>query len=177
MKEKQLILNDIKTLKRLHEEFEIKISDLKIKYDNICKSKSLMDLEATKLNREADKNKEISDKYLADIDKLEDKLKNDNYNELDNKLKIPLPPISKNGDKTPWPKDIRNNLFLMQNYNPLTFTPSAGKPMKIHNKPIGCMSVHFKKHVIATGGDDATFKIFNMVNNEELASSIGHTVL
>ncbi len=173
-KQKQLISNDVKTLKRIHVEFEAKIADLRLKYDNLCKSKSLMDLEATKLNRDAEKNKELTDKYLADIEKLEEKLKSDHV-EPDNKIKMPLPPVLKNGDKTPWPKDVRNNLYLMQNYTPLNSQPSIFKPIKAHDKPIACMSVHMKKHVIATGSDDSTFKIFNMMTNEELASSAGHS--
>jgi hypothetical protein len=175
-KQKQLISSDVKTLKRLHEEFEVKIADLRIKYDNLCKSKSLMDLEATKLTRDAEKNKELTDKYLIDVEKLEEKLKSDHV-EIDSKIKIPLPPVQRNGDRTPWPKDVRNNLYLMQNYTPLNSQPTIVKPIKAHDKPIGCMSVHLKKHVIATGSDDSSFKIFNMMTNEELASSVGHTVI
>ena len=52
--EKNMIANDIKTLKRLHEDFQSKISDLKLKYEHLCKSKSLMKLETEKLTREKD---------------------------------------------------------------------------------------------------------------------------
>lgn len=52
--EKNMIANDIKTLKGLHEDFQSKISDLKLKYEHLCKSKSLMKLETEKLTREKD---------------------------------------------------------------------------------------------------------------------------
>lgn len=50
--EKELITNDIKTLKNLHEEFHSKISDLKCKYEQLCKTKSLMRLDTKKLENE-----------------------------------------------------------------------------------------------------------------------------
>ena len=50
--EKELIINDIKTLKKLHEDFQSKISDLKNKYEQLCKTKSLMRLDTKKLDNE-----------------------------------------------------------------------------------------------------------------------------
>jgi hypothetical protein len=50
--EKELISNDIRTLKNLHEEFHSKISDLKSKYEQLCKTKSLMRLDTKKLETE-----------------------------------------------------------------------------------------------------------------------------
>jgi WD40 repeat protein len=82
----------------------------------------------------------------------------------------------KPGEKTPWPKDIRNNIFLLQNYSSMNMNPSSSKSIKAHDKPVSCISVHIKKHVVATGGDDCSFKIFNMTNYEELASCYGHSV-
>ena len=79
------------------------------------------------------------------------------------------------GEKTPWPKDIRNNIYLTQNYPAMNLTPSVAKIIKAHENPGSCVSVHIKKHAVATGGDDATFKIFNMVVTfDELASELGH---
>ena len=78
--------------------------------------------------------------------------------------------------KTPWPKDIRNNLFLAQNYSSMNNTPSVSKTLRVHDKAISCVSVHIKKHVVATGSDDNSFKIFNMTNYEELAAGTGHSV-
>lgn len=50
-----------------------------------------------------------------------------------------LPPVQKNNDRTPWTKDVRNNLFLLQNYTPLNTEPSIAKPIKAHDKPISCI--------------------------------------
>lgn len=50
--EKDLIAKDIKSLQTLHEEFGSKIDDLKYKYEHLCKSKSLMELENDKLEKE-----------------------------------------------------------------------------------------------------------------------------
>jgi len=50
--EKELINKDIKTLKKLHEDFQSKISDLKYKYEQLCKSKSLLRLDTKKLETE-----------------------------------------------------------------------------------------------------------------------------
>jgi len=94
----------------------------------------------------------------------------------DNKLKLPEL-NNKLGQKTPWPKDIRNNIYLLQNYSALNVGATAVKVIKAHEKPAACMSVHIRKQIVATGGDDAVFKIFNMSNHEELASGIGHSVI
>jgi len=50
--EKELINKDIKTLKKLHEDFQSKISDLKFKYEQLCKTKSLLRLDTKKLEYE-----------------------------------------------------------------------------------------------------------------------------
>lgn len=90
---------------------------------------------------------------------------------------IKLPKISvKAGQKTPWPKDYRNNLYMLQNYTQMNYSPSQVRSIKIHEKPIACLSVHIKKAVIATGGDDCNFKIFNCQNYDELVSGSGHSV-
>lgn len=53
---------------------------------------------------------------------------------------------------------------------------TAARIIKGHEKPASCLAVHIRKQVVATGGDDAVFKIYNMSNFEELASGIGHSV-
>jgi WD40 repeat protein len=171
--EKKLIGTDIKTLEGLHDEFTTKISDLKNKYEGLCKSKSLMDLETNKLVREMDNNKLDMEKYQKEMDLLDEKIKETEGSDF--KIKMPLAPI-KQTDKTPWPKDVRNNIFLLQSYSPMNSAPAIVKPLKAHDKPIGCMAVHIKKHVIATGSDDCSFKLFNMQTNEEMASAVAHSV-
>ncbi len=88
-----------------------------------------------------------------------------------------LPELNnKQGQKTPWPKDIRNNIYLLQNYSNLNVATTPIKVIKAHDKPTACLSVHIRKQIVATGGDDAIFKIYNMGNYEELASGVGHSV-
>jgi WD40 repeat protein len=65
----------------------------------------------------------------------------------------------------------------LQNYTPLTLTGTATKTLKAHEKPASCLGVHIRKQIVATGGDDAVFKIYNMANHEELASGVGHSVI
>ena len=64
---------------------------------------------------------------------------------------------------------------MLQTYSQLNSIPNCIKEIKAHDKSVASLSVHIKKHVVATGGDDAKFKIFNMTNYEELASGEGHT--
>ena len=53
-------LDDIRTLKNLHDDFHSKISDLKNKYEQLCKTKSLMRLDTKKLENEKNRiNSEI----------------------------------------------------------------------------------------------------------------------
>jgi len=94
---------------------------------------------------------------------------------VDNRFVLPQL-NNKQGQKTPWPKDIRNNIYLLQNYSVLGVATTPAKVIKAHEKPVACMSVHIRKQIVATGGDDALFKIFNMSNHEELASGVGHSV-
>lgn len=58
----------------------------------------------------------------------------------------------------------------------MNLAPSVARTIKAHDKPGACISVHVKKRVVATGGDDSMFRIFNMTNYEELASGVGHSV-
>jgi hypothetical protein len=96
---------------------------------------------------------------------------------LEDQTILKLPKITiRAGQKTPWPKDFRNNLYMLQNYSQMNYSPSLVRNIKIHDKPIACLSVHIKKAVIATAGDDCMFKIFNCQNYEELVSGAGHSV-
>ncbi len=173
--EKNLIASDIKTLNNLHKEFHSKISDLKLKYEHLCKSRSLMSLETEKLNREKDiKTSEIS-KFQLDLERFDNRAKKELEEQASQSAKVVLPTVNP-GDKTPWPKDIRNNMYLLQNYSPMNVIPAVTKSVKAHeSKPASCLSVHIKKHVVATGGDDGIFKIYNMMNFEELASASAHS--
>jgi WD40 repeat protein len=169
--EKKAISNDITLLKAHHKDFQSKIDDLKIKYEHLCKSKSLMRLELEKIEKDCESKAMEINKTQLEIEKIETKAKA--HPEIVEK-KVKFNQVLRPGEKTPWPKDIRNNLYLMQNYSAINATPSISKSIKGHDKPIGCISVHIKKHVVATGGDDATFKIFNMLTYDELASGLGH---
>jgi len=173
--EKNLIADDIKSLKNLHEEFTSKISDLKLKHEHLCKSKSLMELETKKLMREKENKTADINRLQLEIEKGDMKGKRENeYQDKINRTRMGQPNL-KVGEKTPWPKDIRNNIYLLQNYSAMNSNPSVLKAIKAHEKPASCLSVHIKKHVVATGGDDANFKIYNMLTHEELASGIGHS--
>jgi WD40 repeat protein len=173
--EKNAILNDYKTLNNLHEDFVSKIDDLKLKYEHLCKSKSLMKLDAEKLTREKEQKTSEKNKLQSELERFDFKIKKE-LEEEENKNRIfNLPGVS-GKEKTPWPSDVRNNLYLLKNYNPMNINLNISKQIKAHEtKPASCMAVHFKMHVVATGGDDATFKIWDMKNNEELASEIGHS--
>lgn len=171
--DKHIIGTDIKNLRDLHKEFKIKIDDLSKKYEHLYKQKSLRELENNKLKTDCVKLEANINKIRRDIEKIETKNKDIPYDNKEENINIEK--RLKPGDNTPWPIDIRNNLYLMQNYNPLNSIPNPIKEIKAYDKPIASLSVHIKKHVVATGGDDAKFKIFNMVNYEELAVGEGHT--
>ena len=55
VQEKNNIANDIKTLQSLHEDFTSKIADLNLKYEHLCKNKSLMKLDLEKMKQEKEK--------------------------------------------------------------------------------------------------------------------------
>jgi len=165
--EKEKISRDIKQLKKLHEDFNLKITDLKQKYENLCKNKSLMRLEKEKLeNKCKEKTKQVED-IMTELKKLDENQKKDLISDTP-MLKLPKIPL-KPGVKTPWPKDFRNNLYMLQNYNNINLSQNP-KNQKIHEKPVSCISVHVKKAIIATGSDDCSFKIINALNQEELLS-------
>lgn len=68
--EKELISNDIKTLQELHTEFQSKIDDLNKKYQQICKSKSLMELDVRKLDSDCKKKALLVDQLQNEINKV-----------------------------------------------------------------------------------------------------------
>jgi hypothetical protein len=62
---KEIISRDIKTLKKIHENFVSKIDDLKKKYEDLCKTSSLNEMmidKYTKMNKDLDiKTKKIEE--------------------------------------------------------------------------------------------------------------------
>ena len=175
VQEKTNIANDIKTLQNLHEDFTSKIADLNLKYEHLCKNKSLMKLDLEKMRQEKEKKEKEIKRLQEEINNLDIKNKKD---KISNDQKIAVLPYKKirPGEKVPWPSDIRNNIYLLQNPPTFNSQPSqSGKVIKAYEKcAISCMTVHIKKNVVATGGDDAIFKIYDMSKGEELASGSYH---
>ena len=174
--EKNNISNDIKTLEKLHNDFTSKIADLNYKYEHLCKNKSLMKLDLEKMKKEKDKKEKEILKLQEEINNLELKNKKEKISRDERIMALPYK-NTRPGEKTPWPADIRNNIFLLQNNAPFPATPTqSGKQIKAYEKSsCSCMTVHIKKNVVATGGDDAIFKIYDMSKGEELASGSYHT--
>ena len=176
VQEKTNISNDIKTLQNLHNDFTSKISDLNLKYELLCKNKSLMKLDLEKMKQEKERKEKEIKKLQEEINNLDIKNKKE---KISHDQKIQALPYKKirPGEKVPWPSDIRNNLYLLQ--NPPTFNNQPnqnGKTIKAYEKcAVSCMTVHIKKNVVATGGDDAIFKIYDMSKREELASGSYHS--
>ena len=175
VQEKTNIANDIKTLQNLHEDFTSKIADLNLKYEHLCKNKSLMKLDLEKMRQEKEKKEKEIKRLQEEINNLDIKNKKD---KISNDQKIAVLPYKKirPGEKVPWPSDIRNNIYLLQNPPTFNSQPSqSGKVIKAYEKcAVSCMTVHIKKNVVATGGDDAIFKIYDMSKGEELASGSYH---
>jgi hypothetical protein len=173
-KEKSDILTDYKTLVGLHTEFTSKIDDLKSKYEHLCKNKSLMIIDCNKLA--GDRDEKIKEKKRLDDECKNIELKkNKEMAAPEKKPIVHMPAELKPGDKTPWPKDVRNNIYLSKTYTPLSLMPGLNRQFKAHeSSPVSCLAVHMKMQVAATGGDDASFKIFDMKNNEELVSEVAH---
>lgn len=173
--EKDQISRDIKALEKLHEDFSLKITDLNRKYEHLCKSKSLLRLDVEKLKRDVGDMEENISKMQLELEKLDNKQKADLLeSKIDTKLRSPEKKV-KFGEFTPWPADVRNNLYLLREYSATSTNPNLVKGIKAHDKSVASLAVHIKKHVVATGGDDAYFKIFNMTNYDELVGHLAHT--
>ena len=175
IQEKENINGDIKTLEKLHNDFISKIADLNLKYEHLCKNKSLMKLDLEKMKKEKEKKEKEIMKLQEEINNLDLK----NKKEIHQEQKIMVLPYKQTrpGEKTPWPSDIRNNIFLLQQTATFNASPTqSGKQIKSYEKSsCSCMCVHIKKNVVATGGDDAVFKIYDMSKGDELASGSYHT--
>jgi WD40 repeat protein len=175
--EKEQISRDIKALEQLHDDFSLKITDLSRKYEHLCKSKSLLRLDVEKMKREVDEmENNISEMQIElekmdnkqKLDLLESKIEGKNSRVQDKKLKP--------GELTPWPQtDTRMNLYLLRDYNPITVSNTSAKPIKVSDKPVACIAVHIKKHVVGVGSDDASYYLYDMTNNQILAQGTGHT--
>ena len=98
--EKANISSDIKTLEKLHDDFQSKISDLKLKYEHLCKSKSLMELETEKLKEDKRKKEAEIIKIQEELNRADLKSKKESHDEKINVL--PYKHI-RPGEKTPWP--------------------------------------------------------------------------
>jgi WD40 repeat protein len=134
-----------------------------------------MKLDLEKMRKEKEKKEKEIKKLQEEINNLDIKNKKD---KISNDQKITVLPYKKirPGEKVPWPSDIRNNIYLLQNPPTFNSQPSqSGKVIKAYEKcAVSCMTVHIKKNVVATGGDDAIFKIYDMSKGEELASGSYH---
>lgn len=173
--EKEQISRDIKALEKLHEDFSLKITDLSRKYEHLCKSKSLLRLDVEKLKRDVTNIEENITNMQMDLEKIDNKQKAELLeSKIETKLKSPEKKV-KPGDFTPWPADVRNNLYLLREYTPTNNNPNLVRGVKAHDKSVASLAVHIKKHVVATGGDDAYFKIFNMTNYDELVGHFAHS--
>lgn len=173
MEEKKEMMLEKNKLDELHGEFFNQIEDLKKKYENLCKQKNELKLETVKMDHECKKLKQEKDKLAEEIKRVDEKTKKELLTE-DEPVKIEKK--LKAGENTPWPEDIRNNIYLMQNYPTFNMQPSNFKSMEAHDKPIGAMAVHVKKSVIVTGADDGLVKIFDMKNFEVMATGQAHNV-
>ena len=60
VEEKTNIANDIKTLQNLHNDFTSKIADLNLKYEHLCKNKSLMKLDLEKMKKEKERREQFN---------------------------------------------------------------------------------------------------------------------
>lgn len=68
--EKEIISRDIKQLKKLHEDFSVKIVDLKQKYENLCKNKALMRLEKEKLESKCNERLKQVENIMHELKKV-----------------------------------------------------------------------------------------------------------
>jgi len=50
---------------------------------------------------------------------------------------------------------------IIDNFNERS---NSAKPIDAHSKGIGGMALHAKKQIVATAGDDCTWKIWNLDN-------------
>ena len=71
VQEKTNIANDIKTLQNLHNDFTSKIADLNLKYEHLCKNKSLMKLDLEKMKQEKEKKEKEIKKLQEEINNLD----------------------------------------------------------------------------------------------------------
>lgn len=71
VEEKEKISQDIKQLKKLHEDFSLKIIDLKQKYENLCKNKALMRLEKEKLDSKCNERLKQVETIMYELKKVE----------------------------------------------------------------------------------------------------------
>lgn len=82
VEEKTNIANDIKTLQNLHNDFTSKIADLNLKYEHLCKNKSLMKLDLEKMKKEKERKEKEIKKLQEEINNLDIKNKKKKYQEM-----------------------------------------------------------------------------------------------
>ena len=92
VQEKTNISNDIKTLQNLHEDFTSKIADLNLKYEHLCKNKSLMKLDLEKMRQEKERKEKEIKRLQEEINNLDIKNKKD---KISNDQKIAVLPYKK----------------------------------------------------------------------------------
>lgn len=74
------------------------------------------------------------------------------------------------GQNTPWPEDARPNPYLSETFDNFSERMTASRKVDASAKGVGGMCLHAKKQIVATGGDDCNWSIWNLDNQEMIMS-------
>ena len=168
--EKVTIAQNIKRMKDLHEDYEEKIEEIQKKHLYAVKEKALLKLEKDKLQ-----------KRVTEIQKLVKDHEEKVQKQIDASMKkqrlggrVDGKTINMKGMNTPWPEDARPNPYLSETFDNFNDRMQGQKPIEAHSRGIGGMALHAKKQIVATAGDDCTWKIWNLDNQENIMTGEGH---
>jgi WD40 repeat protein len=78
------------------------------------------------------------------------------------------------GKNTPYPEDARPNPFLSKEYDNINQRAGVAKKIEASQQGIGGIALHMRKQIIASAGDDCSWKIWNMENGENIMTGEGH---
>jgi hypothetical protein len=165
VQEKNLLLVDMKRIKKHAASFEPALAALTERYDKLMREKTMVRLEKDKLSGKVDS----LTQQLKTLEEL-----NNAAAATEKKEEVPKTTIKKKSKESEWPAD-RANPFLNVNFEPTPATTfNLQKTFKGHAQAISGMALHPRKPILATVSDDASWKMWSIPTGDLIMSGDGH---
>lgn len=180
LQEKEILIRDLKRLKKHYETFEPTLMAMKAKYEVAMKDKMMMRLERDRCKVKSDaleaQMKSWEQAAGNSLDSKEPEIKPKSDKELSTSKKLSKTSHGSSKDSViPPSNEIRDNPYAHTTFEPvLAHEFQLRKTFKGHRQAISAMCLHPKKSILCTVSDDQTWKMWSIPKGDLIMSGEGH---